>query len=388
MIFRLYAWLLEQTSFRTELPCSSTRVPGCPQRLVMCLFALLLGQGVAAAPCNESGTGMALERAAAGLGAGEWCDFNAAESSGLRDLLAVAPGDIDTVLEYSHGAQWDPVNGLWVFHGYGYPPVVAAMVVYKESTNTWYAFKGEPFAPGGNGHDYDQTAVDPETGYAYYRPRLGNTVWRAIWNDSTNRYSWDSSSVAPISGACPSQASYEANGWAWDSRRKGIVMLSQADGGVVCFWDRKRNVWKKDGNVNVTGSYHQVAEWDAAHEMMWLHDYSPSIAHWKIDDGDVHQQASKPPFALGCCGSGGAISTSDPSTGKFVVSRIVDGRRSWWEYDIVTDHWAQIAHGMPDIGDNDSSIGGPVTAHGLIMYLGWRRGHPQIFLYRHAEVAR
>jgi hypothetical protein len=348
---------------------------------VACLLAC---QTVTAAPCSESGSGTVLERAATALNAGDWCDFNAGEPSGFGDLLAVAPGDNNTVLDWSHGAQWDPVNGLWVFHGYGYAPIVAAMVVYKESTNTWYVFKGEPFAPDGNGHDYDQTAVDPETGYAYYRPRLGNTVWRAVWNDSTNQYSWDNTSVAQISGGCPSQVNYEANGWAWDSKRKGIVMLSQADGGVVCFWDRDTNVWSKDANVNVTGSFHQVAEWDFVHEIMWLNDYEPNSAHWKDVDGVVTTQSSSLPFTLGCCGSGGAISTSDPVTGKFIVTKNTGQSRPWWEYDVSTDQWTQISGSMPPIGGNNTSIGGPVSDHGVIMYVTWNSGSPHIFLYRHA----
>lgn len=350
----------------------------------MCLFVLLLGKGAAeAAPCNESGTGTALERAAVGLEAGEWCDFDTAEPPEFADLLAVVPGDDNTVLDWSHGAQWDPVNRLWVFHGYGYAPVVAAMVVYKERTNRWYVFKGEPFAPTGNGHDYDQTAVDPETGFVYYRPRLRNEVWRGVWNDQDNQYLWDKNSVKQISGSCPSQMSFEANGWAWDARRRGIIMLSQADGGVVCFWDRDTNVWSKDARVNVSGSYHQVAEWDPVHEIMWLNDYSPSIAHWRIDGRAVQQQKSLPPFTLGCCGSGGAISTADPASGNFIVSRVVDGARSWWEYDAVTDHWTEIIDSMPPVGRNSTSIGGPVTIYGLIMYVGWRGGDPQVFLYRH-----
>jgi hypothetical protein len=378
--------LLDETRSQTELHSGSVRLLRRHYWFTLIVFALLSSGEAAAAPCNESGTGTALERAAAGLGAGEWCDFDAAEPDGFSDILAVAPGDSNSVLDWSHGAQWDPVNRLWVFHGYGYAPVIAAMVTYEEQTNSWYVFQGEPFAPTGNGHDYDQTAVDPETGFVYYRPRLKNEVWRGVWNDQDKRYLWDTNSVAPISGSCPSQVSFEANGWAWDSRRKGIVMLSQADGGVVCFWDRQRNVWRKDGDVNVTGRYHQVAEWDPVHEIMWLNDYSPATSHWKIDAEGVHLQRSSPPFTLGCCGSGGAISTADPASGKFVVSRVVDGARSWWEYNVVADDWAEITYSMPPVGRNDTSIGGPVTDHRVIMYVSWSGGSAQIFLYRHAPV--
>lgn len=350
---------------------------------VAIIFSVFLPKLSGAAPCTETGSGTVLERAANGLSPGEWCDFDQAEPSNFDIILGVAPGDINSVLEFSHGAQWDPVNRLWVFRGYGYSPIVAKMVVYKESTNTWYGFEGEPTAPGGNGHDYDQTAVDPETGYVYFRPRLTNTVWRAIWNDSINRYSWSNSAVARIGGSCPSQTSFEANGWAWDASRNGIVMLSQADDGVVCFWDRASNTWRRDANVNVTGNFHQVAEYDPKRQLVWMNDYT-STTHWKDEGGVVTRMNSTAPFGLGCCGNSGAMSTADPVTGNFIVTRTLNGGRVWWEYDVSTDRWAEITGSMPSVGDNASSLGGPVTDHGVIMYVSWLNGNPQIHLYRHA----
>jgi len=355
-----------------------------PASVLLGLASLLISAGPAAAPCTDDGAGSQLARAAAGLAAGQWCDFDAAETPGLAAELAVAPGDENNYVNWQHGAQWDPVHHLWLFHGYDYAPISAAMVVYDEAGNRWYVERDRPFAPGGNGHDYDQTVVDPETGAAYYRPRLSNTVWRASWDPLAKAHAWEARAVAPLGRGCPSQAAREANGMAWDGQRHGIVLLSAAEGGVVCFWDRARNRWRIDAHIELSSAYHQVVEWDPVAGIAWLSDYL-SLRHWQDDRGKVTQLASTPPFTLGCCGSSGADITADPASGLFVVTREVDGQRLWYEFDLRADRWRAIDHSMPPLGSNVGSLGGPVDAYGVIMYLSAGPGGPQLYLYRHAR---
>ncbi len=353
-----------------------------PLRLAIAVMASWLMPAAGAAPCGAVGEGTVLARAAAGLAPGQWCDFDAAERPELAERLAVAPGDENNYVNWQHGAQWDPVNRLWLFHGYDYAPVSAAMVVYAETENRWHVARDQPFAAGGNGHDYDQTVVDPETGMAYYRPRLSNTVWRGTWDPVAGRHLWDERAVARLGGGCPSQKSLEANGMAWDGSRRGIVLFSAAAGGVVCFWDRARNRWHIDARIEISGRYHQVVEWDPVHGASWLTDYL-SASHWKNVHGRVTQLASRPPFTLGCCGSSGADITVDPASGSFIVTREVEGRRLWYEFNLVRDRWTPIDWSMPPLGDNVSSLGGAVDSHGVIMYLRASDGGPQLYLYRH-----
>ncbi len=352
-------------------------------------FALGLPAAVTAAPCNTSGSGSMLARAAAGLGAGQWCDFDAAETPGLGDLMAVSPGDANDYVQWQHAAQWNPVANVLVWVGYDYSPISRATVVYKESSNSWTAAVGQPFSPGGNGHDYDQTVVDPATGHVYLRPRLQNTVYRGTWNGSG--YSWSSGAVSPVNNGCTDLVGEEATGMTWDASRGGIVLFTDAGSGDgrACFWNKATNSWSVDATVtgNV-GSFHHVAEYDPVSQIVWMQG-NFSTDHWKNDGGSVSKLSSTPPFSLGCCGSNGAESTPDPISGHFVVTKIVDGTRRWYEYDIVSDSWSQIGHSMPPMtaGNADANIrviGGAISDHGVIMYVDSSPYNPQIYLYRHS----
>ncbi|RMF98926.1 MAG: hypothetical protein D6727_01600 [Gammaproteobacteria bacterium] len=367
------------------------RILGLRRGVLLCasLLAFAWPDPGAAAPCNTAGSGSMLARAAAGLGPGQWCDFDAAETAGLGNLLAVSPGDGNDYVQWQHAAQWNPVARVLVWVGYDYAPISRATVVYKESSNSWTAAVGQPFPPGGNGHDYDQTVVDPATGQAYWRPRLQNTVYRGDWNGSG--YSWSTGSVAPVDSGCADLTGEEATGMAWDASRGGIVLFTDAGAGDgrACFWDKASNRWSVDalvtGNV---GSYHHVAEYDPVSQIVWMQG-NFSNDHWKNAGGSVSKLSSTPPFSLGCCGSNGAESTPDPITGHFIVTKVVNGTRRWYEYDIVADRWSQIGHSMPPMtaGNADTNIrviGGSISDHGVIMYVDSSPYDPQIYLYRHS----
>lgn len=360
------------------------------RNLIFSLLLLFSGSALAA-PCSTSGSGSFLSRAAQGLSAGQWCDFDAGETSGLSDInISGATGDKDYV-SWQHGAQWDSISGVLIFVGWDYAPYSQATVVYKESQNDWDVLVGSPFSVSTEGHVYDQNAIDPATGELYYRPRLSTGTYRGKWNGST--VSWTGNAIASIANGCTSAiTSEEAIGWTWDASRNGLVLFTDAGAGPgkegrSCFWAKGSSSWSVDGDVDGNvGPYHHVAEYDPVSEIVWMQG-NFSNDHWKNDKGVVTKQSSTPPFSLGCCGSSGAESTPDPVSGKFIVTKY-SGSRQWYQYDVVTDQWSSISHSMPPITGsthgNVTVIGASLPDHGVILYIDANGlGSQNLYLYKH-----
>jgi hypothetical protein len=359
--------------------------------LALAVFSMV-GRVADASPCQSPGQNETVMGAGAqGLGPGQWCELTNAQPPGAFLGTTSDSGEPNNLFEYAHGGQWDPVNGLFVIVGYGYGPasvIRCATIVYKKATNEWMTFDSEPVSCTGNGHAYDQTVVDPVTGYVYFTPRLSNSVYRGIWNDSTEKYSWSSSAVSRIDQGCVDTGGEEAMGLAWDASRNGIVLFTDAGGGTACFWDESTNTWSEDnGSLRVDGSFHHVGEYNPVRQVTWMQDYGTRI-HYRNDGGSVTAlSTSNPPFTLGCCGSGGRHSTADPASGKFIVVNADfsdPGNNQWYEYEINNDSWSPINQSMPPFYAEGAAA--PISDHGVIMYVDYKFGTSKVYLYKHEIV--
>jgi hypothetical protein len=124
--------------------------------------------------------------------------------------------------------------------------------------------------------------------------------------------------------------------------------------------------------------------------MVWIQDGNGSSNHWRLDASGAITKLTQAPLNLGCCGSGGVLSTYDYYSEKMIVADPFGNR--WYEYDIVTDRWRSFANSLPlDASQHDASnVEGfvtPISSYGVILYVMGRGtgASPQAFLYRHTR---
>ena len=359
--------------------------------LGIALLALATAPARGAACSTVASGSTALEKAANGLGAQEWCEF----TPGLiaSDLY---PGSCTgkSVLEWLGNGYWDPVNKIAGFIGAAHssnPETCSdmAQVYYNDATDTWTEAYGGGIphgTPSVAQHGNDNTTVDPSTGYVYFVSNRNDTLYRAIWNGST--YDWDST-LASYPDTCQNADDTTGVGWDNTAGHVGIVTVSDHPvPGRMCFWDRDTDVWSIELS-SVTGysdGFDAKVVCSDQDDGCWVHDVYGSVQSWKNLSGVITQNADAPE-QLGCCGSTANLADTDPVTGKFVTSSKASSFATWREYTLSTDTWAAISHSMPPMWSaagamQNTSIS--ISTYGVIMYVDSNNFAPKIYLYKHS----
>ncbi len=357
-------------------------------------LALLLVSPVWAAPCATTGGSTALESAARGLAAHQWCEF---DSGITKDFLDTCGDSLLQINTYADSMAWDPVRRQVHFQG---SPHNGALrhIVYDEAANRWttapvaYTCNGatcnvgppdntnQPKCTAPVLHAYDNNTIDPATGDFY---------WGMFSTERVRKFSGGSwSDIAPPPGA--STGAYK-----YFPERGGIVSIA---GASVYFWKKSTNSWSTDGTVTWGTDYHNAIEYDPVDHLMWLLDGNDGTQHYKMDSSGTItplKTSSSPPSALGGFGLTSGLVSVDPISGRFVYFDY--SSEGWWQFDITTNTWTSFSSmgitSMPPLrpGCDGGSCAADnvevsIPEYGVIMYLAYedKNGNTRTYLYRHS----
>jgi len=308
----------------------------------------LIAPGVLAAPCQTGCSGIsALQCAANGLGARQWCKFN---SSLSREMLEGCGGpSLLNINTYAHNMAWDSLNRQAHFEGNRHNGA-SRRIVYSEATNSWSSWvanginpascslalctyvAGDVSDPERNGcseaHGYDHNTADG-SGWVYYRKAGITQTTLRIWDGAT----WTSSI------ACGSTCNNDAisGGIEWFPARNAVMYL--ASNGTIAEWRKATQTWAQVatgldfGNVAAGPSQGYGLDYNPFHGVMWAFEGNGSI-NYRVSAAGVATLLPAAPMDLG---SDITCSAVDPNTGFHIVYHEPSG--VWRQFDVMTGAW-------------------------------------------------
>ena len=315
----------------------------------------------------------ALETLAMSMKPGTWASLT---TNGLDDsLIRVSPGHI---LQWTDRAVWDPVSKTLFFVGGAHAPEAnKKFITYDEATNTW---KQQPrpywFCVGDGGscimHAYDHNALNSADGEFYHHPFGSVEMYKYTIATST----WSAMPNMPEDVGC-------CVGMTYFPERKGLFLNG---GPNALFYTNATQKWSTLTTSLTDGTYNNFALYNPVHKLILFGGGNGSSDIFKYDSTGKITPLKKAPIEMGISHSSNAV---DPVTGKFLI--FAWNGTAWQDlyiYDIITDTWAKQTGDNPIVKDTDINTGMISTAipeYGVIFYLKYNYGKPEVFLYRHAD---
>lgn len=362
-------------------------------RLLALLAVAALVAPALAAPCATVGGTTALDSAARGLGAREWCDFN---SNLTRAMVGGCGGGAPNLTTYADSMAWDSLNRQVHFEGNRHAGA-PRRIVYDEASNSWSSwssYAGSGICSGGypdctyntggitdgtrgscNWHAYDHNTAD-NSGWLYFRP-FGARYMR-YWNGS----SWNSTSSCPTS-VCPT--SVITGGIEYFPERNSVVWIPYLD--RIVEWQKASATWVSlASSPSLAGSYDYALEYNPVHRVMWAMSGQGATASSKLAANGAVTALGAAPLGLGVTV---ALVTVDPVGGYYIVYRKSDG--AWFQYDIIADTWTTFSTlgitSMPPLvtGNAQDNIEVSIPDRNVMMFVVYDAGNSQskTYLYRH-----
>lgn len=380
--------------------------------LLLILFTLLCLPAIASsqAACSTTGNGTALEKAAAGLSAGQWCEMSPSQPGQPRgafgtDEYCVDPGNYTS--QYANGAEWDELNRQVHFigqtHGSGSCAYIGKHSVYTDATNAWTEgpwMNGIQKGPcsagqGCDNHAYDNTAVDRKTGDVYYDHYFSNTVRRVragVWSSLTP--------AIPASGTnCCRVVRWFPAG---TLSKSGSLVVVDADWGVWKAIPGSGNTMTTDGTtpgwtrladtsvnetalVNLTGlSATAVTGVYCGAPGKRALIFGSGSTVYKLDEAGAFTTMASAPVSLGINTSSLAC---DPVSGHVLV--MVNGQTTMRQLNTEgTGTWSTVSTTVPSLihaqlGAGDGLVNAGITTYGVVMYTKYTGTATRTLLYRH-----
>ena len=373
----------------------------------------VLWEGGFGGACSTIASGStALEKAANGLAAAQWCQMSPSVESAapFRQLFRPCSGtSADAVItSWSHEMAWDSANGRFLFAGQGHlsgQPGPWAMIRYTESTNTWDALGSDDVAvplspcigssctaqtpwtaspqdscPGCDGqHAYSGNVVDAS----------GNLYW--LWFQHDTMYKWSggaswASSTLRVSQSTQSMAFHPNVG------ASGSIYAHVGSAGantVIDKYDVATSTWSLVGSANDGQGIHSMMTYHPGGDFVWVQSgeyLTSSFNQWKIDSAGALTALSANPRNLSLyrercfadpasddkfiCFAPDSQSTGSPDIGE-------DGS-GWSIFDLGDNSWTTFASAGitsmwdPDPGYNDAElpmVGADVPEYGVIVWI-------------------
>lgn len=307
-------------------------------------------------------------RAAASLSAGEWVELDLGdriERLGLHGHL----------LSWSDSGVYDPVARQ--VHWVGSPgtccetPAIHRRLSFDLQTDEWSEAPG-PWVDA-NGHAYDANALDPATGTHYF----------AVGADirGTTGGEWLALPEPPDGGTVAVALTHFTG-------RNELLFVGNGIGGHAAVYDGAE--WQAiDPGEHRWGTYHTFAEYDSAHDAVWMGSGERAVrTHYMLDaELRLHPRAEAP---IDIRGSGASMKAFDAASGLFIVESGPEDR--WFTYDLEADEWTEITDAIraarPASWDPRAhNFVVSVRDCGVLLYVDQARGAGpyHAYLYRHAD---
>jgi hypothetical protein len=315
----------------------------------------------------------ALKTLAMSMKPGTWA---ALATKGLDDsLIRVPPGHI---LQWTDRAVWDPGSKKIFFVGGAHAPEAnKKFITYDDATNSW---KQEPrpfwFCVGDGGscimHAYDHNALNPLDGEFYHHP-MGSTN---LYKYTIGTGAWSAMPNLPENVGC-------CVGMTFFPERKGLFLNG---GPNALFYTNNTQKWSTLSTTIKDGTYNNFALYNPVLKHIIFGGGNGSSDIYKYDaEGKI--TALKPaPIQMGIMQSSNAV---DPVTGKYLIfAWNGTAWKDFYVYDAQNDTWAKQTGENPINKDTDINTGMISTAipeYGVVFYLKYNYGKPEVFLYRHAD---
>jgi hypothetical protein len=399
-----------------------------------------------AAPCQTGCPGMtALECAASGLQAHQWCEFanggtypGCANSSVLCHDDMASCGSAEAHPTESEQMFWDAKRKQLKFMG-GPHNGSTSITVYDAATNYWKGFIRTDTAPGNNcpngsptgcttspmvggeqgcsqvAHSYDHNTGDSARGIWYKQAYNSAAVY--LWDGdglSFNSSVWTTLPADNCQGLFPSQITAPIVYFPDRVAGEGLFRLCDGDTARVSFWNRTSNTWTNLHTSNdasctlgTNNGYHQWAEYQPYAKLIWFggEGHTPNSESCTFKADGTFDQEALAPATFYKLSDNGALISGDPASNDFIVrdecwkaSDHLPGSVAWRTYNPVTETWADITWSMPPLYDDTLALANncgatdnedvAIPEYNVILYLthgGDDVGAPKAFLYRHTN---
>jgi hypothetical protein len=390
--------------------------------VAIALAAFSLTPSAVAAPCQTGCPGKsALQCAADGLVAHQWCEF---ASSGSYPACANTPAlchdDLATCSTIggpqpteADSMAWDPVRKQ--LHFVGSPHNGSSKILkYDEATNAWTGTNAlTPIPTNGcpnadsstcnGGYNVPGSAIcsTSEHGYEHNATDWTHGDWFVQRFNSPLISRWDGSTWTTLPPEpCDIQDSTVAKSIIYFTDMgtgEGLLANCRGDQIALSFWKRSTNTWS---NLTPTGcsfapntatNYYTWGEYDRVNKLVWFggrHRHSCTL----LANGTFDQETDSP-FNMGPVD---ALVAADPVGGGFVVRHeCTTGEPNIWRfYDPVAEAWSVISWSMPPLFNDTitsncgatDNMAATIPEYNVILYLthgGGDVGNPKAFLYRH-----
>jgi hypothetical protein len=313
----------------------------------------------------------ALSDAAAALQPGEWVEF---QTNGYGENLLSACNNINTILEWSNKATWNPVDNEVHFVGQGHV-TCAKHIRFQESTNSWTTI-ASPDGIGTFGHGYEHSAVNPTNGDFFYRNYNSDRIEKF----SISSENWSS---LPNIGT----STQVAGAIAYFPEAGGLLFVD-GDYGIY-FYSSASNSWSVVANTTLTvdsskptldmDSYHNFASYNPSDRAVYFGGGNGSQFVYKFDENRNVSQIASSPASIGI---NRGLTVPDPSSG---TQLLFSNSGSLYEYDSTTNSWSGAGSHPVMSYARDWRVAVPISSYGVIMFLTWDFGNSKVLLYRHAE---
>jgi hypothetical protein len=295
----------------------------------------------------------------------------------------------------SNDVGYDPVRGQAHYVGKRQNSFSYRHIYYREASHDWVV--GATVSGVTVGHGYDHQAVDPATGYVYFRPYGGDparTIYRA---SPQNLSSWSSFTDWPLSGGYVQVAvgmTWWSGNFAGLTRGGLIVYNSGAINGQIQIFDPVTNTWETPiAGFGGVSTYHSALAYSPVLNVAVLgggNDNPRKV--WRLNADRSVTQLKDAPSAYGPLVGGAAYLVNEPVTGNFLL---VSKNGTMWELDPTgAGTWIQLTgSAAPPSGVFDPDRGNICWAaptHGVVVFAGVDSTgtSPQMWLYKHAPSVR
>jgi len=328
-----------------------------------------------------------LSDAAAQLQPGNWVRLSAATSQQTAMQQSGA-----WLTSQSNDVGYDPSRRIAHYVGKRQNSFSHRHIYYREATHDWVV--GTTVSGVTSGHGYDHQAVDPVTGYVYFRP-YGANPSRAIYRASpSNLSSWSRIPDWPLDGYV--QVALAMTWWSgsFSGVTQGalVVYNSGASGGEILIYDPASNGWETSiSGFGGSSTYHSVMVYSPIHNVAVLGGGNGNSRQvWRLNpDRSVTQLKNAPRgYGVEVSGGGAGYIVNDPVTGNFLL---VSKDGTMWELDPTgSGTWTQLAGNAAPPSEVYSAGRGNITwavpTLGVVVFagVGTSGTNPQMWLYKHA----